>query len=109
MADQLLAAAEQDAPLEGARAGPPLHALDERAVLASNLAVEGEQVVDPLALDVRAEEVEEAVRPLRPARNDRADRDVRTAGQDVHGQVRPEEVELAARQLAREVERRRAS
>ncbi len=33
------------------------------------------------------------------------DRDVRAAGEDVHGQVRPEEVELAPRQLPRHVHR----
>ena len=76
----------------------------------ADLVVEGHQLVDPGLVDVGAEEVvEEAVRAVRRERHHRADRDVRPAGEDVHAEVRPEEVELAARQLAVEVHARAAA
>src|SRR5262249_40878292 len=101
MADELLAAAHQDAVLERARADAALNALDERPVFTADLVVEGEEIVDPVPLDLRAEEVvEEAVRPFRRAGDDRADGDVRPPGEDVDSEVRPEEVELRARQVA---------
>src|SRR4051794_1697887 len=107
MADQLLAAAHQEAVLEAARRKSTLDALDEPAVLTSDLVVELHQLVDPGPIDVRAEEVvEEAVRPARLERDHRPDRDVRPAGEDVDAEVRPEEVELRPRQLAVEVHSR---
>ncbi len=86
--------------LERAGRDAALDALDERPVLPADLVVEGEQVVDPGRLDVGAEEVvEEAVRAAGRERHDRPDRDVRPAGEDVDPEVRPEEMELRARQL----------
>ena len=84
---------------------PALDALDEPAVLDPDLRVERHEVVDPRRVDVRAEEVvEEAVRPAGRQRDHRADRDVRLAGEDVHAEVRPEEVELRALELALDVD-----
>src|SRR5215467_13289478 len=100
MADQLLAPAHENSVLERTRRDPALHPLDEPEVLLSDLLVEGEELVDPLGLDVRAEEVvEEPVRPVRRQRNHRADREVRPAGEDVDPEIRPEEMELRTRQL----------
>jgi hypothetical protein len=73
--DQLLAVAHEDAVVQRSRAHAPLHALDERQIFVSDLIVEGEEVVDPCLLDVRAEEVvEEAVGALRRQRIARPDR-----------------------------------
>ena len=47
VADELLAVAHEHSVLERARRDAALHALDERAVLLSDLVVEGEEVVDP--------------------------------------------------------------
>ena len=100
MGDQLLAVAHEDAVLERARCDAPLHALDEPQIFLSNLIVEGDEVVDPLGLYVPAEEVvEKAVRALGCQGHERADREVRPAREDVDPEVRPEEVELGARQL----------
>ena len=96
-----LAALEQPALGERARADAALDALDEHLVLAADLAVELEQLLDPrLVLAGGEEVVEEARRPGRRDRVDRPDREVRPAREDVHGRARPEEVELAARKLA---------
>ena len=100
VADQLLAASHEHAALERARRDAALHVLDELPVLLADLVVEREELGDPLVVDVRAEEVvEEAVRPVGRERDDRADREVRLAAEDVDPEVRPEEVELRARQL----------
>src|SRR5207237_10936245 len=94
MADQLLAAAHQHTVLECSRADATLDPCDEDRVLATDLVVEREQIVDPGLLDVWAEEVVEvAVRPLRCQGEARPDRDVRLAGKDVDLEVRPEAVE----------------
>src|SRR6476619_2353518 len=100
MGDQLLALAHEDAVLDPARGDSALYALDERQVFLSDLLVEREELLDPRRLDVRAEEVvEEAVRPVGRQRYERADREVRVSRKDVDPEVRPEEVELRARQL----------
>src|SRR5439155_6122347 len=84
---------------------PTLDSLDEHPVLGSDLVVEGEEVGDPGLVRFRREEVvEEARRAAGAERVDRADRDVRTAREDVDPRVRPEEVELAAGDLPCDVE-----
>ena len=101
MGDQLLALGEEAPLREDARADTALHALDQGRVLAADLVVEGDQLVDPLLVDVPREEVvEEARRPLRAEREDRAAREVRAAREDVDAEVRPQEVELAVWDLA---------
>src|SRR5581483_9244855 len=101
VADELLASAHEDAMVEHTRRHPPVDALHEAAVLEAHLCVERHQLVDPVRADVAAEEVvEEPVRPVRRQRHHRADRDVRAPGEDVHPEVRPQEVELRALQLA---------
>jgi len=101
VADQLLAVAEQDAVLERAARDAAVHALDEPPILVADLRVELHQVVDPSGVDVRAEEVvEEAVGAVGADRHDRADRDVRAAGEDVDAEVGPQEMELRSFQLA---------
>ncbi len=100
MGDQLLAVAHEDAVLDGAGGDAPLHALDEHPILPPHLVVEGEEVVDPVLLDVGAEEVvEKAVRAVGRERHDRSDREIRPSGEDVDPEVRPEEMELRAWQL----------
>ena len=110
MSDQLLASAHQPAVLEAAGGDASVDALDEHPVLLADLVVEGHELVDPRLVDVGPEEVvEEAVRPVGRQGDHRADRDVRPAREDVNAEIRPEEVELAPRQLAVEVHRRAAA
>src|SRR5581483_10624722 len=107
MPDQLLAAAHQVAVLERPGGDSAVDALDEDAVLEPDLVVERHQLVDLSLVDAAAEEVvEEAVRTVGRERHHRPDRDVRAAGENVDAEVRPEEVELATRQLAVEVHAR---
>src|SRR5205814_6020974 len=76
--DQLLRAGQEVAALDDARGHPALHALDELAVLATDLVVELEQLPRPLVVDTGPDEVvEEALRPVRAGREHRADREVR--------------------------------
>src|SRR5204862_7913218 len=83
-----------------------LDAPDERHVLAANLGVERDQLVDPLLCDAGGEEVvEPALRSLRSGRDERAAGEVRMAGKDVDPEVRPQEVELAVRDLPARQER----
>src|SRR5436190_1246062 len=106
MCDQLIALGQQPAFGQDARADAALDALDEHGVLAPDLVIEGDQLVDPGLVDVWCEEVvEEAHRPLRADREDRAAREVRPARKNVDPEVRPEEVELAPRELAVREER----
>src|SRR5256885_2824926 len=99
--DQALALGQQAAALDQAGRDSALDVLDEHLVLGSDLAVEFEQLLDPSLFGLRAEEVvEEPLGSLRPRRQDRPDREVRPAGEDVDHRGRPEEVELAARHLA---------
>ena len=64
--DELLALGEDAALGQDPRANPALDAFDERPVLGPDLVVEGDQVVDPLLVDLRGEEVvEEASGSLR--------------------------------------------
>ena len=96
--------------LEGTARDAAVGALDEIAILAADLVVEGHQLVDPLLVDVGAEEVvEEAVRAVGRDRHHRPDRDVRTARKDVHAEIRPQKMELAPRQLAVEMHARAAA
>src|SRR5439155_22077871 len=100
VSDELLALREEAALVQDSRADASLHALHEAPVLLADLVVEGHQLVDPSLLDVRCEEVIE-----KPRRALGADREhgpagqVRVSGKDVQAEVRPEEVELAARHL----------
>src|SRR3989442_8997769 len=88
--DQLLASSHEVAVLDAAAGHAAVDALDELAVLAADLVVEGHQLVDPRLVHVRAEEVvEEAVRPIGRERHDRPDRDVRPARVDYHAETRP--------------------
>src|SRR4051812_33098556 len=104
MPDQLLAASHQVAVVEAAARDAPVDALDEATVFNPDLVVEGHQLVDPLLIDLGAEEVvEKAIGPVRADRDHRAERDVRLPREDVHPEVRPQEVELAPRQLAVEM------
>src|ERR671933_66993 len=79
--DELLALVEDDAVRDRTAADSALDALDEDAVLASDLVVEGQELLDPRVVDVRREEViEEPARALGPGRDERPDRQVRPAG-----------------------------
>src|SRR5213080_4425653 len=110
MSDQLLASAHQPAVLEAPGGHAAVDALDEHPVLLADLVVEGHQLVDPRLVDVGPEEVvQETVGAVGRERHHRADRDVRLPRKDVDAEVRPEEVELGARQLAVEVHRRAAA
>src|SRR5262245_41344299 len=100
MGDQLLTLRQKSSLLQHARADAALDALDKRPVLAPDLVVEGDQLVDPGLVDARREEVvQEARRALGADGKDRAAREVRPAGEDVDPEVRPEEVELAPNHL----------
>src|SRR5439155_15618306 len=106
MRHELLALGEEAALVEDARSDASLDALHEGNVLAPDLAVEGDQLVDPALLDAGCEEViEVARRPLRTDRNHRPAGEVRPAGEDVDAEVRPEEMELAAWDVAVRQER----
>src|SRR5262249_48378545 len=86
----------------GKQAGPDaaLDALHQPAVLSADLLVEGDQLVHPRLVDVRLEEVvEEPAGALGAEREDRAAREIRMAREDVEPEVRPQEMELAARHL----------
>src|SRR5919201_4931351 len=73
MHDELLALRHQSPGLEHTARGSSLHAFDERDVLAADLPVEGDQLLDPLLVDVGAKEVvEPAVGALRSGRDERA-------------------------------------
>ena len=99
--DKLLALGKDPALGQDPRPNPALDAFDERAVLGADLVVEGDQLVDPLLVDLRGEEVvEEASGPLRAEREHRPAREIRMAGEDVEPEVGPEEVELAPWDLA---------
>src|SRR5438132_92937 len=106
MRDELLALREE-APLgENARADTALDAFHEPPVLLSDLVVEGEQLVDPRLVDVRSEEiVEEPGGAFGTDRQDRAARQIRLPGEHVDPEVRPEEMELAPRNLSSREER----
>src|SRR4051812_26152859 len=105
VADQALAALEHDPLRERARFHPSLDALDEQPVLLADLVVELQELGDPALVGVRREEVVEEPRaPAGRQRVDRPDRDVRAPREDVDPGVRPQEVELAARDLAGDVE-----
>src|SRR5712691_9360575 len=98
---ELLAFGEEASLGEHSRPDAALDALHEGRVLASDLAVEGDQLVHPGLLHVRREEVvQEASGALRGERQHRAAGQVRPAREDVDAEVGPEEVELAARHLA---------
>src|SRR5215831_13661873 len=101
MRDELLALRQQPSFREQTAPHALLDALDEFGVLVPDLRVEGDQLIDPRLLDVRAEEVvEETRRPLRAHGQDRAAGQVCLAREDVDSEVRPDEVELAMRDLA---------
>src|SRR5882724_10209906 len=100
MGDQLLALREEPALAQDSRPDASLYALHEAPVLLADLVVEGDQLVDPGLVHVRREEViEEPRRPLGADREHGAAGQVRVSGKDVQAEVRPEEVELAARHL----------
>src|SRR3954471_21661037 len=93
---ELLALTEQLPFVDEPRPHTLLDALDEHAVFRPDLAVELQELVYPLRLRIAGEEVVEvASRAVRPVGQDRADREVRPAGEDVDLDVRPDEVELA--------------
>src|SRR5512132_2412830 len=99
--DQLLALGQEPPLREDARTDAALDALHQCRVLAPDLIVEGQELVDPGLVDAwREEVVEEAGSPLGADRQDRAAREVRLPREDVDPEVRPEEVELAAPDLA---------
>src|SRR6188472_2644291 len=99
--DQLLRLREQRPRLEAAARDAALHVLHEHAILRADLIVECEVVGEPLVVRVGTDEVvEEAVGAVRAARDDRADRQVRLPGHDVHDRAGEQEVELAAGDLA---------
>src|SRR6188508_2436762 len=99
--DQLLRLREQRPRLEAAARHAALHVLHEHAILRADLIVECEVVGEPLVVRVGTDEVvEEAVGAVRAARDDRADRQVRLPGHDVHDRAGEQEVELAAGDLA---------
>ncbi len=99
--DQLLAVREQPPLGDHAGARSALDELDELRVLPADLIVELQELLDPLLGRVRCEEVvEHAPSPIRREREDRADREVRAAREDVDPGVRPDEVELALGELA---------
>src|SRR5262245_17251531 len=92
---ELLALAQEPSLRDDPRAHALLDALDENAILGANLAIEREQLVDPGEIGVRREEViEEARRALRPRGQQRPDREVRCADEDVDPEVGPDEMEL---------------
>src|SRR5882724_238618 len=98
--DQLLALREETALAQDSRPDASLHALYQAPVLLADLVVEGDQLVDPGLVHVRREEViEETRRSLRTEREHGPTGQVRMSGKDVQAEVRPEEVELAARHL----------
>src|SRR6266487_480650 len=100
VSDQLLALREEAACAQDSRPDASLHALHEAPVLLADLVVEGHQLVDPGLVDVRREEViEKPRRPLGADREHGAAGQVWVSGKDVQPEVRPEEVELAARHL----------
>src|SRR5438094_6476421 len=100
VSDELLALREQAALAQDSRADASLHALHEAPVLLADLVVEGHQLVDPGLIDVRREEViEEPRRALGADREHGPAGQVRVSGKDVQAEVRPEEMELAARHL----------
>src|SRR5947209_12503455 len=104
--DELLALGHQAAFLEDSGRDTAVDALDKRDVLGSDLRVERDQLVDPVLVDARREEVvQPTVGSARPGRDERPAREVRMAREDVDPEVRPEEVELAVRQLAVREER----
>src|SRR5215468_5918582 len=101
MRDELLALRQQTSSREQTAPHALLDARDELGVLVPDLRVEGDQLVDPRLLDVRAEEIVEGTRrPFRAQGQDRAAGQVRLAREDVDSEVRPDEVELAVRDLA---------
>src|SRR5919201_5962244 len=109
LSDELLALVHQPSVLEHPARHASLDGFHERDVLAADLVVEGDELVDPLLVDVRCEEVvEPALRPLGAGRNERAARQVRVPREDVDAEVRPQEVELAVRDLAAGEERAHA-
>src|SRR5205823_14631865 len=100
MRDQRLARGHQTPVLDETRSDAALDALDKRPVLAADLVVELEQLIDPFLVDVRGEEVvEEPSRPLGATWQDRPAGQIGPAGKDVDAEVWPDEVELAARDL----------
>src|SRR2546421_615702 len=101
MHDQLLRFGHQPSVLDRSRRDPAVDDLDERPVLGADLGVEGDELLDPRLLGIGREEVvEEAGAPRRCDRIDRPDRQVRTSREDVDREVRPDEVELPALDLA---------
>src|SRR2546430_7830900 len=106
MRDKLLALGKEAALVESARTDASLHALHEGRVLQADLAIECDQLVHPVLLDVGGEEVvEEASRALRPDRHHRPAGEIRLAGEDIEAEVGPEEVELAVRDISARQER----
>src|SRR4029077_8126170 len=104
--NELLALGENAALGQDSRANPALDTLDERPILAPDLVVEGDQLVDPLLVDLGGEEVvEETSGPLRAEREHRPAGEIRMSGEHVEPEVGPEEVELAPRDLAVREER----
>src|SRR5438270_6661682 len=101
MRDQRLARGHQTPVLDETRSDAALDALDKRPVLAADLVVEREQLIDPFLVDVRGEEVvEEPSRPLGATRQDRPARQIRPARKDGDAAVWPDEGVLTARDLA---------
>src|SRR5215207_210620 len=99
--NEALALGQQPSLRDHARAGAALDKLDQPRVLAADLIVELEELRHPLLGRVGGEEVvEDAPCPVRRDWEDRADRQVRPAGEDVDAGVRPDEVELADRELS---------
>src|SRR5262249_19152303 len=87
---------EQEPPVpEHPRGHSAVDGLDQRRVLPPDLLVELEEVADPGLVQTGGEEVVEVpLGPVRAARDDRADREVRPAREDVDPGVREDEVEL---------------
>src|SRR3954468_19722739 len=87
---ELLALTEQAPFVDEPRPHTLLDALDEHEVFRPDLAVECQELLDPRGARTAGEEVVEvAARAIRPVGQDRADREVRPAGEDVDLDVRP--------------------
>src|SRR6266536_13496 len=95
--EERLGGEQQPASLDKAARHAAVHRLDERGVLAADLVVEREELLPPLLVHVRREEVVQvALGAVRPVREDRPDREVRRAWEDVDARVRVDQMELAA-------------